>query len=178
MRPDAIKDFVSNQYRRSFAAEAEPRYPVWRGAPSGAGDLGAALGHRCAADAPLFLEAYLDEPIEAAVSRAFSRQTTRDEIVEIGCLASTSAPALIRLWKDSATDFADRYTFAVATLTQSLRTMFRRIGLRIIVLAPADPSRIEGSDRWGSYYEDNPMVCAGLTRAGALSLGRFRQANA
>ena len=63
---------------------------------------------------------------------------------------------------------------AVAVLTAPLRRMFQRLGVNLVPLAKADPARL-GPERaiWGSYYENDPVVCAGLVAEGQARLARF-----
>ncbi|GAA0318157.1 thermostable hemolysin [Sphingomonas oligophenolica] len=174
MREDGIKRFVSERFQARLAARPDPHFASWRAVSVAGGALGATLGYRGATEDRLFLEAYLDAPIEAVASRALQREIGRARIVEIGCLAAISPLALVRLWAETAVEFADRYDVAVATLSASLRRLITRAGVPIVELAPADPTRIAEPERWGSYYDDAPMVCAGWTHSGAAGLGRFR----
>ena len=55
----------------------------------------------------------------------------------------------------------------VFTATRELIGIFRKLGLPLLALAPADPARLpEPVDDWGSYYESNPIVVAGRIRLG------------
>ncbi len=174
MREDGIKRFVSERFQARLAARPDPHFASWHTVSAADGALGATLGYRGATEERLFLETYLDAPIEAVASRALRREVGRARIVEIGCLAAISPPALVRLWAESAVAFAGQYDVAVATLSASLRRLIIRAGVPIVELAPADPARIAEPERWGSYYDDAPMVCAGWTHSGAAGLGRFR----
>lgn len=135
----------------------------------------AALAIRRAADETLFLETYLDVPIEAAVSQAFGNPVARSAIVEIGCLAATPTPAMLKLWGKAAISLSEGHSVAVATLTLPLRKMFRRVGLPFVELAKADPALLRGAacDDWGRYYDAEPLVCAGNIAAGSAALQAF-----
>ncbi len=138
------------------------------------GLAGAALGYRRAGEDRLFLEAYLDEPIEAAVSRCLGRAVDRMRIVEIGNMAADTAPAMVRLWARTANDLSGDTEIAVAVLTASLRAMFGRLGVRLHEIGPARAERLgEGAALWGRYYASDPVVCAGAIADGHLSLARF-----
>jgi len=52
------------------------------------GKILAALGLRSAADAPLFLETYLDKSIENSIAEKIARLINRSHIIEVGSLAS------------------------------------------------------------------------------------------
>jgi hypothetical protein len=135
---------------------------------------GAALGFRSAADGPLFLERYLDQPIEAVLAPYWGAAVERSRIVEIGSLAGNSGLALLDLWVHAAGDLGRHADIGVAVLTAPLRAMFARLGIPIRVLAPADASRIgHAAALWGSYYTNDPQVCAGSLRDGLQQLERF-----
>lgn len=166
---------IRRKYRDVFGASLAPVFASYMhcGARN---DRGAALGYQRAGPEPLFLETYLDEPIEIAVSRAFQSVIARDRIIEIGNFAADNALAMAELWGTAANDLGGCGEVAVATLTAPLRRMFARIGLPIHVLAPADPARLGQSARqWGSYYELDPQVCAGRIAEGQLALNAFLQ---
>lgn len=137
-------------------------------------EVAAALGYRRADCGPLFLERYIDQPIEELLAPRFSRPVNRADIVEIGNLAADNAPAMVRLWAQAANDLGGEAEIAVAVLTRELRTMFRRLGVAIVELAPADPARLGGEAmEWGRYYARDPRLCAGLIASGQERLARF-----
>lgn len=155
--------------------QAEPRITYRNLLSQAAGEsVGAALGYRRAHAEPLFLETYLDRPVEQVLAAALDLPVSRGDVVEIGNLASCNAPAMVALWARTANDLGDSAEIAVAVLTAPLRRMFGRLGVNLIELAKADPARVadDGSD-WGRYYELEPMVCAGLIADGQRQLSRF-----
>jgi hypothetical protein len=160
---------VQNRYRQVYGANLRTGFPCYA-----FDDRGAALGYRRAASEPLFVEQYLDAPVEAVVARALSRAVSRHDIVELGNLASTNAVAMVDLWDTVANDLSAWNEVAVATLTAPLRAMFRRIGLPFFVLAPARPERIQaGANDWGTYYGLDPQVCAGHIADGQVAIEAF-----
>ena len=133
-----------------------------------------ALGFRRADGASLYLEHYLDVPVEAAVSRAFARPVDRAAIVEIGNLIAGGAFEMIALWDTAANDLGGASEVAVATLSRPLRRMFRRIGIPFHELARADAARLGAkAAKWGSYYAQDPRVCAGEIAAGQRAINAF-----
>jgi len=175
MREDEIRRFVSTRFDQAFGATADPAYPAWqvRGAGGRGASEAAALGYRPAADQRLFLEAYLDRPIEQAVSERLGRPVDRAEIVEIGCLASTSPVALIHLWHDTATTLGARHTLVAATVTATVRRLLGRAGVPLVEIARADPGRLADAARWGRYYDDDPRVCVGVIADGIAGFGNY-----
>jgi len=166
-------DLICRKYREVFGASIQPAFASWQ-ETGASGKTSAALGYRRAGADPLFLEAYLDAPVEDLVSERLGRSIAREAIVEIGNFASDNALAMIELWGAAANDLGGQSEVAVATLTAPLRRMFARIGLPFTVIAPARPDRLEaGSTDWGSYYELDPQVCMGLIAEGQHAIGAF-----
>jgi hypothetical protein len=125
-------EMIRRRYAQSFGADLVPSFEAYRG--HGTTPCKAALGFRRAAGQRLFLECYLDEPIESLASAALGRQVTRESIVEIGNFAADNALSMIALWGTVSNDLAQDCDLAVATLTLPLRRMFRRVGIPFQVL--------------------------------------------
>ncbi len=166
---------MSRKYAEAYHASPELNYPELA-AQTCNGKASAALGYRRANAGLLFLEVYLDEPIEATLASVFGRTVSRREVVEIGNLASENAPAMVALWAKTANDLGDDAEIAVAVLTAPLRAMFRRLGVTLYELAPARAERIrDAAGSWGDYYRQDPIVCAGLIAEGQSRLTRFSE---
>lgn len=164
---------IRRKYHDVFGASIAPTFGSYL-SREGAGQAGAILGYRRAGEDRLFLEAYLDRPVEEEVGRAFGRPFTRNAIVEIGNFAADNALAMVSLWGAAANDLGGTNEVAVATLTAPLRRTFARIGIPIAVLAPATPERLgEASGAWGKYYEADPRVCAGIIAEGQQAIAAF-----
>ena len=138
--------------------------------------LVAVTGWRPAAEQPLFLERYLDAPIEVSMQRLADIPVKRERIVEVGNLAAEKAGGSLHVILELAAHL-DRlgYEWVVFTATNELIGIFTRLGLPLLALAPADPARLgDEAAAWGSYYETQPIVVTGrirhaLERAGALA---------
>lgn len=166
---------IRQRYQDVLGARLTPAYRSYLSRQA-RGASAAALGYRRAGAEPLFLERYLDQPVEAEVSAAFGQRVAREAIVEIGNFAADNAMAMIALWGDAANDLGGSSEVAVATLTAPLRRMFARIGLPLKVLGPALASRLgEEAAEWGHYYELDPMVCAGIISEGQQAINAFLQ---
>lgn len=171
MQAQSPTDLIRRKYREVFGASLRPSFECWMHAGNGEG---AALGFGRAGAQPLYLENYLDRPIEVLVSQTLGRKVDRASIIEIGNLAADSAPGMVELWGQAANDLGGNGEVAVATLTARVRRMFARIGLPITILAPARPERLgDGAAQWGSYYESDPMVCMGVIAEGQAALSAF-----
>ncbi|HTM97059.1 MAG TPA: thermostable hemolysin [Croceibacterium sp.] len=172
MPPIDGTSLVRRTYQDKFGASISPAFT--RYLSQGGERAQAVLGFRRAGDGPLFLEAYLDRPIQLEVEQAFGRPIARDAIVEIGNFAATNAMAMVELWGAAANDLGNRNEVAVATLTAQLRHAFSRIGIPIAVIAAAEPHRLgEASRTWGRYYQADPRVCAGIIAQGQEAIGAF-----
>jgi hypothetical protein len=132
----------------------------------------AAAGWRGADTESLFLERYLDAPVEQILAGLTGQTLQRQRIVEVGNLASEKPGGSLHVILNLARDL-DRYGYewVVFTATQELIRIFTKLGLPLLALAKADPARLgsEASD-WGSYYETAPVVVAGRIR---IALERF-----
>ena len=166
---------IQRRYQDVFGASVTPAFGSYM-SHGAEGRIGAALGYRRAGEGTLFLEAYLDRPVEEKVAEAFGRRVARGQIVEIGNFAADCAMTMIELWGAAANDLAGGSEIAVATLTAPLRRMFARIGVPVTVLAPARPDRLAGGGAgWGCYYENDPQVCAGVIVDGQAAILAFLQ---
>ncbi|MBS1240207.1 MAG: hypothetical protein H6R45_913 [Proteobacteria bacterium] len=164
---------IRRKYQDAFGACIAPSFGSYisRGPE---GRPGAMLGYRRADEGGLFLEAYLDLPIEQHVGEAFGRSVARDQIVEIGNFAADNALAMIDLWGAAANDLATGTEIAVATLTAQLRRVFARIGIPVVELAPANALKLGAACApWGRYYESDPRVCAGVIVDGQSAIAAF-----
>lgn len=161
MHDTAIRSLIADRYAAVHAAFPPSDYPTYLtvGQPEAPQ---AVLGFRAADAGALLLERYIDEPIELVLSERFGRSIARHRIAEIGNHASHRPAATIALWREAAAALQGQADIAVAVLTQPLRSMFARLDLPIVVIAPA---RIEAvaaeASRWGQYYDSDPMLCAG-----------------
>ena len=152
-RRDEVEEFVRATFKSRFDAEL--------------------AGWRCAADAPLFLESYLDAPVETAVAKLAGHPVERSRIVEVGNLAAARAGASVDVIL-ALSRHLDRlgYEWVVFTATRELIGIFARIGLPLLALAPADPARLgDDAGAWGHYYETQPIVVTGPIR---LAIERMR----
>ncbi|MGZ3271478.1 MAG: thermostable hemolysin, partial [Croceibacterium sp.] len=82
--------------------------------------------------------------------------------------------SMIALWGEAANDLGDTNDVVVATLTAPLRRMFGRIAVPIHELVRADPAKLgPAAADWGSYYAQDPWVCAGRIAEGQRAIAQF-----
>lgn len=165
------QELICRRYAEAFGAAVTPIHSRYLASNRTSRPL-AALGYTRASEGPLFLERYLDEPIETAIGRATGRYVTRERIVELGNLASCDSRALVRLWHSAANELSGSTEFAAATLTAPLRAMFARMGLPFTPIVLASHERA-GSTEWGRYYELDPWVCVGDVDEGRAAIEHF-----
>jgi len=170
-----VKAFIADRFAEQHGAQPCMNYDHWHVVHAQGEQPMAALAVRPASDQALFLETYLNAPIEQAVSGVLGYTVPRDAIVEIGCLAALPTSAMLTLWNATAGSLVGRHSVAVATLTAPLRKMFARVGLPFVELAIADPDKlqVDARGRWGAYYDTRPIVCAGEIAAGRAALQAF-----
>jgi hypothetical protein len=120
-------------------------------------------GFRSAAHESLFLERYLDDPIERAIRTAIRCDVNRSQIVEVGNLAGVSCRAAMRLVLELPRLLIARgQRWIVFTATDRVRHLLAGYGAPLIELAVAQASRVSGSaDDWGRYYDTDPRVMVG-----------------
>ena len=130
------------------------------------GEIYAAAGWRCAADEALFLEAYLDDPVEGLLARMAGHAVARHGIVEVGHLSSVRRGGSVDVIAGLSRHLARLgFEWVVFTATAELISIFSRLSLPLLALAPADPSRLgDAACDWGTYYDSRPVVVAGPIR--------------
>lgn len=160
-----VETFVRQVFARRYAAEVSSFAPNltlieqndqiiasagWRGADSGA----------------LFLEHYLNSPIEQTMAELANETVERQRIVEVGNLASEKSGGSVQVILSLAGHLASQgYEWVVFTATNELIRIFAKLGLPLLALAPADPARLgDEATAWGSYYDTSPIVVAGRIR--------------
>lgn len=170
--------FIEARFEQAFGARVLRHYPLVTALCAEDGSILAAAGVRFAEDEPLFLERYLDAPIEQAVAEAFERPVARDSVVEIGSLASDTPAASLQLFSALSAWLASERgrRFAVATARPDLQRLLGRAGFELRAMGEADPARLgDGARDWGSYYDRTPQVFVGeIGRSAALPLLRRR----
>lgn len=146
----------------------------------------AIVGLRAASAGPLFLESYLDAPIEQELTHRLNVPVARDRLLEIGNLVSLhpGSSALLFLVMTAIAKQAG-YQWLVFTATPQVNKIIRRLNADPIILRAADGNRLGLEvDKWGSYYHRTPQVtaipvCSALEAATAAPwanqmLDRFR----
>lgn len=158
-----VEQFIHDVFAQTYGANVQHFMPELVALRDETGELVAAFGLRKAANSPLFLEQYLDAPIETVMSNRFGKTINRSQITEIGNLAVANprnAGVLIAHVIQHSLDIGIEW--AVATAHHSLQNGLIKGGRDVFALQAADPERIEPIERatWGSYYKHLPQVVA------------------
>jgi hypothetical protein len=131
-----------------------------------------AFGLREAATSSLFMEQYLDQPVEQVISAHAGCPVARHRIMEVGNLVVD--PGGARRMIVTLTHYLHRngFDWVVFTGVASLRAAFLQLGLRPFFLAMADPYRLANDERasWGRYFMARPQVMGGHVAAGYQAL--------
>ncbi len=159
-----VERFVSACFKQHYGARIAHFMPLLMSLRDHQGQLRAALGFRHADQSPLFLENYLEHPVEQILAARLKKPVDRSRLVEVGNLAVVAAGG--GRWLITALTAylsATRSQWALFTIGPVLYNAFTRLGLELVDLAEARreslPPEEQGS--WGSYYEQKPRVVAG-----------------
>jgi len=174
----AVERFIHDRFGIEYSADIHHYMPNLLRLTTDAGGLVAAAGYRAASDHRLFLETYIDEPVEALLSRTYGEIIPRDSIVEVGNLAD-AFPGAGRAAITALTAYLSGmgYQWVVFTGVKKLRNGFRRLGIETEQIGVADTSRLNSEElkRWGRYYQSGPLVMAGNIMKGYWALRFARE---
>lgn len=165
---DQAEAFIEARFRSAFGAQPNTAYPIISALFQDDGRIAAAAGVRFPEETPLFLERYLDEPIESAVALAFARPVIRASIVEIGSFAALGVAPALALFGALSAWLAGPCgrLYAVATARPELERLLRRSGFALRAVADAEAARLgESAAAWGTYYDAAPRVFVGEIKA-------------
>ena len=175
-----VERFIRERFFEHYGAHIQHFMPCLLALVDPAGALQGALGLRSAATGPLFLERYLERPIEQEIALRNGRVLNRNEIVEVGNLG-TLVPGHARLLIVAVTDLliAQGFRWICFTGTPTLLNSFSRLGLGPLSLGEARAECLgEEQSSWGSYYATHPQVMAGDIMGGhqrLLNSGLYRR---
>ena len=158
-----LEAFVGGAFKRRHDATVATFMPTLLSFRDGAGQLRGVVGLRGALPRPLYLEQYLEHPVESAIAAATGRTIRREQVVEVGNLAGANCRAAVRMVALLPGYLLSLdYRWIVFTATGPMRSILQGFGAPLVELARADATRVaSGPDRWGSYYDTDPRVFAG-----------------
>jgi Thermostable hemolysin len=158
-----LESFVQDAFARRHGARVRTFMPTLAALRDASGQLCSVAGLRSAHEESLYLEAYLAQPVDAALSERTHEKIGRAEVVEVGNLASggcRAARQLVALLPQLLLDRGHRWV--VFTATASVRRILQSLDAPLLELAPATADRVATrADDWGRYYASDPRVMAG-----------------
>ncbi|MDP1658276.1 MAG: thermostable hemolysin [Methylotenera sp.] len=158
-----LEDFVRTIFRRAHKAEISHFMPKLLSVRDAKGSLLAVCGLRHADQEKLFLEAYLDAPIEALLSQRNHTAIDRESVLEVGNLA-VADPVNVRSLLASISMYlhSTHSEWAVFTGISVLRNSLIKLNMSLQLLGEANIDRIPEQERaaWGTYYNERPQVAA------------------
>lgn len=172
--PDAadrqvLEAYIQHVFRQAHGASIRHFLPQLMSLRDGEGRLLAVCGLRHAEQEKLFLENYLDAPVESVLSRKIGHDVARNDIVEVGNLAvADPVHARSLLASISLYLYGTGTHWAVFTGLATLRNSLRKLNMQVHSLAEASITRLPAEEQadWGSYYQDGPQVMS-VRRASA-----------
>lgn len=174
-RREAVERFIADVYLHRYGARLRSFLPHLLAYEDSAGTLVAAVGLRSGGEGDLFVEQYLEAPIESAMpQRGIVRTVDRRAVVEVGNFAATT-PGIARelIVQVAYLLHQARMDWVLFVATQQLRNAFQRLHLSTVELAEArvDDLRERCSD-WGDYYASRPrLMCGNVAEGVALLRG-------
>ena len=135
------------------------------------GDILAAVGFRVADGNTLFLESYLEQPIEQVIAAQDASQPTRPTIAEVGNLASINHRATLLVFRQLFAELDQRQIdWVVCTACDALQKSMARQGLVFDKVCTAHASCLGAqAAHWGSYFAAQPNVLVGDLNAARVS---------
>ena len=158
-----LERFIAERFRIAHGAQVSHYCAHLLGLRDAGGSWRAAAGYTPAGSDRLFLEQYLDGPVEDVLSQAVGASVPRACIVEVGNLAAVP-PGFARSFVPALGShlIAHDYRWVVFTATRQVRNLLRRLCFSAQSLAPAARGRLaDAGAAWGTYYSLDPRVMAG-----------------
>lgn len=157
-----LEQFVAHHYARVYGARLTQFMPVLLGLFDAVDQPFAVMGLRPARNEALYLEQYLDYPVEQTLACAARQPVARSQIIELGHFAVARPDAALWIML-LATAYlkASGAGWACMTVIPVLQKALRRMGLQPLHLADVDASRLlDTQNQWGTYYQQRPQVIA------------------
>ena len=159
---EKVEDYIYKKFHDNYDARISHFLPYLLGLKN-EGRFNAAVGIRPAESGPLFLEQYLHYPIEQEIGLYFHDVIPREDIVELGNLASNwgGSSQLLFLFLTAFLSVIKR-EWVVFTATPEVEKVLEKMNFTLFILADADPDKLlDTRENWGYYYEYSPRVMFG-----------------
>ena len=172
----AVECFIRDGFRQAYKARIDACLPTLMALHRNR-ELIAACGLNHAAASRLFLEVYLDAPVERVLADVSHEPVARHSIVEVGNL-TVARPGFARQLIVHLTDHLHTHgpAWVVFSAVPQLRNNFLRLGIPLLHLAIADRGRLppDARESWGTYYDGGPRVTAVKVAAARAALLKRR----
>lgn len=176
-----LEQFVRASFEAAWGARLEQLMPRLMSVRTPRDGLIAVCGLRDPRYNSLYLEHYLDLPVESALERAAGEPVSRNALMEVGNLA-VARPGHARFLIAALTGHLHETgrQWAVFTAVPALRNAFARLGIDLVTLCPARIGRLPPRERaqWGRYYDSKPLVMAASVAHSRSALRRLRSLRA
>lgn len=158
-----VEAFIYAVFYRAYGAKVKNFMPKLIALRDGNHHLMAAFGMREAKNSILFLEQYIDEPIENIISKSVGHTIKRADITEIGNLAVVNplnAGILISHVIEHSINAGVQ--LCVATAHHTLQNGLIKGGCDVFPVHAVDVKRLPVAEQadWGSYYDYQPQIIA------------------
>ncbi|BDU74531.1 thermostable hemolysin [Mesoterricola silvestris] len=179
---ESIISIIKSAYARAFQASVDPRPALLLTLTEetrDATDYLACVAFSQGKERPFFSEQYLPAPAEIGLSQALGREVRRDQILEVGSLASRRNGAGMHLVSHTPWFVLGLgYRYGLVTATRQVRHLIRSAGMEFVPLAAATREALPETDQaqWGSYYEHAPLTGVIDFLASFLSVAIHRNA--
>ncbi len=158
-----LEQFIRTMFKRVHDADIQYFLPKLMSVRDADGKLLAACGLRHADEGKLFLESYLNSPVDVLLSHHNNRNISRSAILEVGNLA-VAEPANVRSLLASISIYlhSTDSEYAVFTGISTLRNSLTKLNMPLQLLGEANIACIPEHERaaWGTYYNERPQVMA------------------
>jgi hypothetical protein len=162
----SLERFIAERFRQMYGARVAHFCAQLVGMRDADGRWQAGAGYTGADSGELYLEHYLDIPVEAALAHATGRPVERRRVAEVGNLAAYHGMGRALIPALGRHLYALGFRWVAFTGTRELGNALRRLHLEPLVLAPAAPARLpDGGAAWGTYYAHHPRVMGGFIAA-------------
>ncbi|GGJ51388.1 thermostable hemolysin [Streptomyces brasiliensis] len=167
---DLVQDVFATQYQASIRPNPDAFLAYFESAEDGTESALACAGLSFPEQDNILLERYLDAPVEKVIADELDAPVAREQILQIGNIASVRASAGGEIIKALPLVMACLgRPYAVMTMTGRLAMLMQRLGVVFhpLVDASRDALSPQEAAQWGSYYDTRPVV--GWAEAAAQS---------
>jgi len=156
---------VSKVFMTNFGARVVPdpdQFIAYMGQDDdGRDEVEACIGISFVEKGPVFVERYLDAPIQDVLSAAAGQEVRREQVLQLGSVASIRNLAGAEIYRAMPLiQTCLGRSYAVMTMTNRSAALAKRLGLISHPLCEADGTRLGAEELadWGTFYDQRPSV--------------------